>query len=325
MVVKEDFIKKLYANPSGTRKNGSNISIFDELRHATQHSQKPLEQVIQLISETHGVWTGINQNTANLLTLLLSLYSNKDSKNIGSQVKSALTALKSVVSKSTIGRQNTMTANDMSIPMLREFVSKSQAVHPAVNAYIQNNVGKLPYFQQISEQVGSLGQIVLTSKDIHPSKRIDIDGKNTMTTDYPIRRNVERNLFKNISKEIDYSTSLVNCLFLRALRPNNCGPILDNGSITTKSHGYDYVMDTENADRNKKVVPECLAKAVNRFGPTTQLLNSYFPISYEVQNRSEFYEITTETGSCYVDRLNRPITREIPIPVAKDEDVVQIA
>lgn len=322
MVVKEDFIKKLYAEPSGTRKQPT---IWDELRHATQHSQKPLEQVIQLISETHGAWTGLNQNTANLLTLLLSLYSNKDSKNIGSQVKSALTALKSVVSKSTIGRQNTMTANDMSIPMLREFVSKSQAVHPAVNAYIQNNVGKLPYFQQISEQVGSLGQIVLTSKDIHPSKRVETGGKDGMTTDFPIRRNVERNLFKNISKEIDYSTSLVNCLFLRAFRPDNCGPILDNNGITTKSHGYDYVMDTENAGRIKKVVPECMAKAVNRFGGSICLLNSFSPVKYEVNNSPEYYEITTETGSCYVDRLNKPIAREIPIPVAKDEDVVQVA
>lgn len=322
MVVKEDFVKNLYAIPSGERKVPT---VFDEFRHAVQHSQKPLEQVIQLISEMHGVWVGTNSVVANLLLSLLSLYSDKQNKGISNQVKTALNVLKSISNNSTIGRQNTMVANDMDIPTYREFISKAQAIHPSVNAYIQNNIGKYPHFQQISEQVGSLGQIVLTSKDIHPLKRIEIDGKNTMTTDYPLRRNVDTKMFKNVGHQIDISTSLVNCLFLRALRPNNCGPILDNGSITTKSHGYDYVMDTENADRNKKVVPECLAKAVNRFGPTTQLLNSYFPISYEVQNRSEFYEITTETGSCYVDRLNRPIAREIPIPVAKDEDVVQIA
>jgi hypothetical protein len=324
MVVKEDFIKKLYSAPAATRSK-PDITIWDELRHATQHSQKPLEQVIQLISEFHGPFSGINQNTANLLNVLLSLFSNKQNKNIQNTVKTALNTLKSFSQKSTIGRQNNITANDMSIPLYRAFIQKSQAIHPSVNTYIQNNIGKYPHFQQISENVGSLGQVVLTSKDIHPSKRIETGGKDSMTTDFPIRRGVERKLFKNISQEIDLSTSLVNCLLLRGLRPNGCAPILESDGITTKSHGYDYVMDTENAERNKKSVAPSLSLAIQRFGPTTQLLDNYFPVDYQVKLEPLYYEIQTETGSCLVDRLSRPITREVQTPVAKDEDVVQIA
>lgn len=324
MVINEDFIKKLYSIPSGIRTK-PDISIFDELRHATQISQKPLEQVLQLISEFHGPFVGLNQNTANLLNTLLSLYKNKDSKNIQNTIKTTLNALKSFSSSSTIGRQNNVTANDMSIPMYRAFVQKAQAIHPSVNTYIQNNIGKYPHFQQISENVGSLGQIVLTSKDIHPSKRIETGGKDNMTTDFPIRRGVDRKLFKNISKQIDLSTSLVNCLFLRAMKPENNNSILLDDSNTSVSHGYSYTMDVHNADRNKKAVAPSLAVATTRFGPTLQLLDSYFPIDYQVKLEPEYYEIQTEGGSSLVDRLNRPITRDIPSNVAKEEDAVQVA
>jgi hypothetical protein len=322
MIVKEDFIKKIHANPSGKRK--TDPTIWDELRHAAQHSQKPLEQVLQIIGELHGPFTNINANVANLLNVLLSLFSNKDNKNVVNQVKTALTALNSVISNSTIGRKNNITANQMSVPQLREFVSKSQAIHPSVNAYIQNNIGKYSYFQQISEQVGSLGQIVLTSKDIHSSKRVEVEGKNSMKTDYPIRRNVDKKIFKNVAKIVDISDSLVNCLFLRAMKPEGNNAILLKGQNTTVSHGYSFTMDTENEERNKKAVAPCLTKAVQRFGPVTQLLDSFFPVEYQVKLQPELYEIMTEDGICYVDKLNRPITREIPIPVAKEEDVVEI-
>jgi hypothetical protein len=325
MVVKEDFINNLYSNPTGKRADTTIPTLFDEIRWSSQHSQKPLEQVLQLIGELHGPFMNINPNVANLLNVLLSLFSNKDNKNVANQVKTALSALNSVITNSTIGRKNGITANQMSVPQLREFISKSQAVHPSVNAYIQNNIGKYPYFQQISEQVGSLGQIVLTSKDIHPIKRIEIGGKDSMQTDYPIRRNVDQKIFKNVSTLIDASDSLVNCLFLRAMKPDGNNAILLGDQNTTVSHGYSFTMDTQNAERNKKAVAPCLAKAVQRFGPVTQLLNSFFPVEYQVKLQPELYEITTEGGVCYVDKLNRPITREIPIPVAKEENVVEIA
>lgn len=322
MVVKEDFVKNLYAIPSGERKK---LTVFDEFRHATQHSQKPLEQVLQLISEMHGIWVGTNSVVANLLLSLLSLYSDKQNKGISNQVKTALNVLNSISNNSTIGRQNTVTANDMDIPTYREFISRAQAIHPSVNAYIQNNIGKYPHFQQISEQVGSLGQIVLTSKDIHPLKRIEIDGKNMMSTDYPLRRNVDTKMFKNVGHQIDISTSLVNCLFLRAQRPEGNNAILLNDSNTSASHGYSGAMDVLNSERNKKSVAPCLVKSAQRFGPTLQLLDSYFPVDYQIKLEPQYFDIQTENGTSIVDRLNRPMTRHVPTPVAKADDVVQIA
>lgn len=320
-IVTEQFTKSIYAPPEGTRK--TKPTIWDEIRHSMEHSQKPLEQVIQLIGELHGSWVGINPATANLLNFLLSLFSNKNNKNIQSQAQIALTALKNVVPSSSIGRINNITANEMPPEQLREFVVRSQQIHPSVNAYIQNNIGKYPYFQQISEEVGSLGQVVLSSKDVHPIKRPETDGKNSMTTNFPLRRNVDHKVFKNLSTYIDATNSLVECLFLRAMKPDGNNSILLSGDNTKLSHGYNFTMDVGNADRNKSAIAPSMAKSIQRFGPTTQLLNSHYPIKYEASNQPEFFEIKTETGSVFTDMLNRPVTRTVKAPIAKDEDVVE--
>jgi hypothetical protein len=323
MVVREDFIKSLNADPSGTRKTAP--TIWDELRHATQHSQRPLEQVLQLISEFHGPWTGVNPATVNLLVSLLGMFSNKANKDTIKQVRSALSALQNVASGSSIGRVNNIVANNMSVPMLRAFVSRSQAIHPSVNTYIQQNAGKYPYFQQISEQVGSFGQAVIQQSDIHPIKRIQTSGLTKMNTDYPIRRNTDRKVFGEVSANIDLGQSFVNTLFLRAQNPEGNNAILLDSNNTSVSHGYSLANDVANENRVKKTVAPCLAEAVKRFGPTTQLLDSYFPVEYQVKLEPEYFEIQTENGSSFVDKLNRPMTRVVPLPVAKQEDIVQIA
>jgi hypothetical protein len=320
-IVTEQFTKSIYAHPEGTRK--TKPTIWDELRHAQEHSQKPLEQVLQLIGEFHGGFTGMNQATGNLLNFLLSLFSNKNNKNIQAQAQTALNALKNVVPSSSIGRINNITANEMPPEQLREFVVRSQQIHPSVNAYIQNNIGKYPYFQQISEQVGSLGQVVLTPTDIHPIKRIETGGKDSMTTNFPIRRNVEHKVFKNLSTYIDATGSIVNCLFLRSLRAEGNNSILLNGDNTKLSHGYNFTMDVENASRNNAAIAPSMAKTVQRFGPSLGLLNSFFPLRHQVSNSPEFFEIETETGKVMVDMLARPVTRTVKTPVAKDEDVVE--
>lgn len=323
MTVTEEFIKSMSTPPSGQRKMAP--TIFDELRWATEHAQQPLEQVIQMISEFHGPWTGMNKATLQLLNSLTALFSNISNRTIVAAAKQAVKTLESVTTPSTVGRINSITANDMQTPLLRRFVTASQTIHPSVNTYIQNNIGKYPYFQQISEHVGSMGQVVLTSKDIHPSKRVLTGGNITMATDFPIRRNVNDKVFNNVSSMIDTTESMVNCLFLRAMRPGGNNAILLSDSNSSVAHGYNYTMDVANADRNKQAVAPCLAKAVNRFGPALQLCDSYFPIDYKVKLEPEYFTLQTETGEYTADILNRPITRVIPTPVAKEEDVVQVA
>ncbi len=323
MVVREDFIKSLNADPSGTRKTAP--TIFDELRWSTQHSQRPLDQVLQLISEFHGPWTGVNPTTANLLVSLLGMFTNKANKDTVKQIRAALTALQNLSNGSSIGRINNIVANNMDVPMLRAFVNRAQAIHPSVNTYIQQNIGKYPYFQQISEQVGSFGQAVIQPTDIHPIRRIQTSGLTKMDTDYPIRRNTDRKVFNEVSANIDLGQSFVNALFLRAQKPDGNNAMLLDSNNTSVSHGYSLAHDVANEKRVKKTVAPCLAEAVKRFGPTTQLLDSYFPVEYEVKLEPEYFEIQTENGSSFVDKLNRPMTRIVPTPVARQEDAVQIA
>ena len=323
MIVTEEFIKSMSSEPSGQKKTMP--TIFDELRWATEHSQQPLEQVIQMISEFHGAWTGMNAITLQILSDLTSLYSNPNNKVILAQARQAHKSLASVNTPSTVGRINNITANDMQVPLLRQFITTCQSIHPSINTYIQNNIGKYPYFQQISEQVGGLGQIILTSKDVHPLKRVETGGNISMTSDYPIRRSVDRKIFTNISKLIDESDSLVNCLFLRAMRPGGNNAILSPGDNSSMSHGYNYTMDVANADRNKQAIAPCLTKAVLKFGPAIELCDAYFPIDYQVKLEPQYFTLKTETGEYTADALNRPITRTIPTPVAKDEDAMQIA
>lgn len=322
MTVDEQFIKSLYAEPSGERKKPT---IFDEIRWATQHSQKPLEQVIQLISEFHGPWTGMNQNTMYLLNSLLALFSSTSNKSLAKNAKSAVKLLDAIQNVTSIGRQNNIVANDMSVPLLREFVERSQCIHPSVNSYIQNNIGKFPYFQQISEQVGSLGQVVISNKEIHPIKRIETNGINSMSTDYPFRRNIDKKVFKNVKSTVDNSNSLVNSLFLRAMKPEGNNAILLESGNTTSAHGYNFTMDVKNSERNNNSVAECLSKAVSKFGPSIQLCDSYFPVEYKVVNKPEFYTVSNEHGQYMADFLNRPLIREPELPVVDDGERKEVA
>lgn len=321
MIIDQQFIRQLHADPSGERKTSP--TIFDEMRWATQHSQKPLEQVVQLISELHGPWTGMNATAANLLTSLLSMFKNKANKTTLSQIKQALSAINNINIPSSIGRLNNINASSMAIPLLRAFISKSQAIHPSVNSYIQNNIGKYPYFQQISEQVGSLGQATLSHVDIHPINRVITGGNTSMKSNYPVRRNTDRKVFDEISTTIDTADSFVNTLFLRAMKPEGNNAILLDSNNSSVSHGYSYTMDVKNAPRIKNTVAPCLASAVQRFGPTVQLLDSYCPVEYRTKVEPQYFEIMTENGVSYVDKLNRPITRQVHTPVASEEAIIQ--
>jgi len=316
MIVTETFTKNLTANPSGKRKESP--TIFDELRWAMQHSEDPLRQTMQLISEIHGPWTGMTEDVLGLLNLILSLYNSKSSK-ININAKAAVGALgKLVAPSSNIGRLSSITANDMNPAFLREFVRRSQNINPAVFTFIQHNIGKYPYFQQVSEQVGSLGQAILTKRDVKLEDRVKTNGKNSWQTSYPVRRNSDIKIFSQISSNIDISDAFLDVCFLRCLSSSNNGAILEK-SDTSISHGFDLSPDILNKDRVKKSSAPCLAEAVNRFGPTIKLLDTFFPVKYEVKPVPEFKTIKTEIGSVMVDQLARPVKNDPALPVAKQE------
>lgn len=322
-VIKEDFKQNLFAKPSGQRK--TQPTIFDELRWALQHTDKPLEQVLQLISEFHGAWTGSSNNLMNLLT---QLSGDVHDKNYIKLATDALKIINNSKTSSNIGRVNNITASQMPVELLREFVSRSQSIHPSVNTYIQMNIGKYPYFQQISESICSFGQSVLQTTDSTLIDRVASNGDQTMQSSYRLRRNTNNKLFDNIKKLVDDSDNILNCLFLRACPVENSMHLLNTNygkSGSPISHGHGLCMDVFNQQRIKDSIQPSISKATAKFGPSLELCNWAFPISYEISKKPELFTLTAEGKNYTADGFNRPIFHEPEIPIASDDNKTQIS
>ena len=311
-IVNEQFSQNLFSAPNGQKKDSP--TIFDELRWATQHVEKPIEQVLQMISEFHGPWSGMNQNLMQLVAFISSVKGGANAKALTAAAKASLNSLSQLHSPpSTVGRKNNITANDMSIPLLREFVSRCQHIHPTVNNYIQQNIGKYPYFQQISNNVASMAQIVIGSAEVQLINRIKSNGLTNMDTNSRLRRSTHAKIFPPVAALIEETHTMLDVMHLRAIRAGNTSLVNSNNAI---AHGHTLMPDVHNADRGKGAIQECTMKATQRFGPTLQLCDSFFPISYQVQNTPRFYELTAEGKSYTADGFNRPIVRTPVLPVA---------
>jgi len=325
-IVTEDFAQFLFAKASGIKKIPT---IFDELRLAMQHAQNPLEQVIQLIAEFHGPWTG---SSSNLLSLINSLSSIKNISSYGdfiSKSQAAVSLLNTLSQNfpSSIGRINNIVCGNMNVPLLREFVSRCQNIHPMVNNFIQMNIGKFPYFQQISEDVASLGQIVLHHTEIDPMKKFDSNGKTTLKTNSRLRRKTSDKLFKKIDVLTDEVQNFVDVMFTRCQSVENNMGLLHQEYSKEKpiSHGHNYAMDVFNAKRGKDAIQPIIANAASRFGPSLTLVDTFFPVRYQISNDVQFYNLVAEGESYIADGLNIPIPREPEIPIATEEKKIEVA
>lgn len=318
-IVTEQFKQSLFSLPSGERK--INPTIFDELRWAMQHAENPLEQVVQMIAEFHGLWTGMSPALMNFVSQIASLSNSNSSSAYISAARAALATLNQLSLGSKIGRINNITANTMPIELLRQFVSRCQALHPAVNTYIQTNIGKFPYFQQISESVCSYGQATLNKTDVSPLKRCETNGDVNMQTDFRLRRNTNSKLFDNIKAIPDYTSSFLNTLFLRAMPVNDNMSLLHPNYEDEKpiSHGYGYTMDVFNAKRTKESIQPSIMAAAQKFGPSLQLCNWAFPVEQQIQKQPQWFTLQAETGTYIADELNRPIVREPSLNIASED------
>ncbi len=321
-VITEQFTQNIFSGPSGERK--TQPTIFDELRWATEHAQNPLEQVVQMISEFHGPWTGMSQQLMNFVNAVASAKQSKDINSYVNTAKQAMSLLDTLSQAipTTVGRVNNIIASNMNIPLLREFVSQCQSIHPTVNSYIQNNIGKYPMFQQISEDVCSFGQIVLKPSEIPPMDRIETGGDESMQTDSVLARSDNTKLYDPIKNMVDISNSLVELMFLRTQPIENNIALLkpeygkDGKPI---SHGHNFATDGFNAKRGKDAIQPCVIEATSKFGPSLQLCNWAFPHKYQSKNNVEFYTLEAEGETYIADKLNIPITREPQLIVASEE------
>jgi hypothetical protein len=327
-VITEIFKQSLFCPPSGEKRTFP--TIFDEMRWAMQHSQHPLEQITQLISEFHGVWTGMSSTLLSFISYLASLSSSSNSASTATYLKSAqaaLNLLNTVTYTSQIGRINNITASSMSNELLREFVARSQSLHPAINAYIQSNIGKYPYHQQISEAVCHFGQIVLKKTQVDPIKRSLSNGDVNMNTNYRLRRNTNTKLFDNIKPVVDMSANLIDVLFLRGMHIENNMSLLHQNYSTGPAlpHGHTFTMDVFDKDRSKAAIQPSIMAATQKFGDALRLCNWAFPVDHQIQKQPQWFGLTTEKGFYIADELNRPPTRDVVIPIASTNDKTAIS
>ena len=220
-VVTEQFNQTLRSSPSGQRKSGT---MFDEIYGALETSLNPLDRVIQMISEFHGVWTGGSQELFQFASFLASATGSNVLRNVASKVgDSACLAndLQAQLPPSKVGRQNNEFAAIMPAPLLREFVTFAHNIHPALNMYFRLHAGNFPYFQQVSEEVGRFAHIASRATELSPLVWPLIGNPNCLNTNTRFDANTMLKMFPSMFSQMDNASNLLNSLFLRSMRPEN--------------------------------------------------------------------------------------------------------
>lgn len=313
-IITEDFRKSLRSSPTGKRKNGT---IFDELYCSLETSENPLDRAVQTIAEFHGPWSGGSSELTDFSSFVASRLNSKEVKkesiNVATKTHSVNNAINSLP-KSSINKYNSEVCAIMPTPLLREFLNRSQKLHPSINMYIQMHIGSFPYFQQISEDVGQFANIVLSRTSVDPMKWSKPNGVNCLDTNSRMNKNTYLKMNNNIFSLMDNASNLVDTLFLRSLPKNNMPFIHPNYAEESPiAHGHNYTMDVFNAQRNIESIGSCVAVVISLAQDLLRLVNKFFCIEELVRYEVEGFNISMNEGpngeavTYIVDNSNRPM------------------
>jgi hypothetical protein len=293
-VTDEKFHKTIFSSPNGKRKDGT---IFDRLYCSTQYSEFPLDQIIQTIAEFHGPWTGGSTQLADFSTFVASSLNSISLQNNARQAASNAITAKSASQKIPTA-QNGITCAVMPTPLLREFLNRSQKIHPSVNMYIQNNIGTFPYFQQVSEEIGQYANVVMNNTSIDPMKWPNRNGGSCWNTNSRFNVNDLLKIPGDVLTLMDDANNLVNTMFLRSMPKQNNMSFMHTGYSTERpiSHGHNFTMDVFNAKREQNAVAPCLAAILNLAGDVLRILNRYFCIKELSKVAIDGFRITFNEG-----------------------------
>jgi hypothetical protein len=314
-VVTEDFHKSLKSSPTGKRKSGT---MFDELYGSLETSDKPLDRIIQLISEFHGPWNGSSQQLTDFTAFLASATNSSGLKNLAIQKGTSACSINQAISllpKSSINKQDPRTFAIMPTPLLREFVNRSQKIHPAINMYIQMHIGTFPYYQQVSEDIGQYSSVTMQSTEIDPMKWMDNDGVNCLNTNSRMNKNTFLKMFPEIFALMDGAQNLTNSLFVRALPTDNTMSKLhpSYSSESPLAHGHNFTMDVHNAQRKRNAIAPCTAAVINLAQDVLRLINKFFCLKELARYEVEGFQISMNEGpngepiTYIVDQSGRPL------------------
>jgi hypothetical protein len=299
-IVTEQFHQSLRSSPSGRQKTGTMI---DEIYGAMETSENPLDRVIQMITECHGPWSGGSTELFKFASFVASLL------NIPAATLVALNAGESacvveraiaITPPSAVGRQNTQTCATMSTPMLREFITLVQNLHPAVNMYLALHQDTYPYFKPISEEVGSFAHITIRLNETDPSKwGQSSSNNNCLDTPSRLTKHQSQKLIPSIAGLMETSNKLVNAIFVRNMQADNNIAVLrpNYSSEAPIAHGHNFCMDVHNAQRRRAAIGGCLATIMALVGDLLRLLNKFFCIFQLGNYETESFNITISTGA----------------------------
>ena len=289
--------------------------LLDELDLAMEHVERPVQQTLQMISEMHGVYNGASSQLSQFVKGLSSKFPKIDGKiqsTLGT-VEAGLREIENITKslQSLIGRINDLVGHTMDAPTLRAFIGKSQSLHPIINKQIQDNIGKLPYFQQISESVGMFYNITINSEMIDPIKCLSSNYKHeSEDTNCLLRNKNYKKMFRPIADMMEDSNNLLNARYIRCSPMNDCGVKFKNYSQDSpKAHGYNNCMDVFHKDRMIAAKGQARNEIVSTFQDKLRLLNTYFPVTVTIDRKTDFQQIQTEHGPLLVDEHGRELQR----------------
>jgi hypothetical protein len=314
-IVTEDFRQSLRSSPTGKRKNGT---IFDELYGALETSDRPLDRITQLIAEFHGPWNGSSRQLTDFSAFLASMTQLESLKNLAIQKGADACAIEQAINqmpKSLVGKNDPHTFALMPTPLLREFVKKSQKIHPAINMFIQSNIGTFPYYRPISEDVGQYASVVMQSNEIDPMKWVNRNGVDCHDTNSRMNKNLFLKMFPEIFYLMDDAQNLTNTLFLRAMPIDNNMALQHQGysSESPLAHGHNFTYDVFNGNRKRSAIGPCTAAVINLAQDVLRLINKFFCIKELSRYEVEGFLISMNEGpngepvTYIVDQNYRPL------------------
>lgn len=314
-VVTEKFRQSLYSSPTGKRKNGT---IHDDLRNSLETSENPLDRAVQMIAEYHGPWTGSSAELTKFSAFVAGKLGGSKLKSQSTQsAKSALAAKNAVnqMPSSSVGKTHPSTCAIMPTPLLRDFVNKAQKMHPSISTYIQNNIDTFAYFQQISEDVGTLASIVQNKTSIDPMAWPNQNGVNCLETNARMNKNSQLKMPNSNFGLMDTANNLTNSLLLRA-KPKSNNMSFMHPSYSKEApiaHGHNYAMDVFNAKRNIDALAGTMAAVLESAGDILRMVNKFFCIQEKSKYEVEGFEISMNEGpngepvTYIVDMSGRPM------------------
>jgi hypothetical protein len=227
------------------------------------------------------------------------------SKNATKAVENLEKTVAEYNEKST--RYNKTFGADMDTLTLRDFVKFSQNIHPAVTNYINKNISQYPYFQKISESVGSIYYtFTMASSLFDPMSSVLADGQWNTKTCSLMKSDMYKKNFLGSVQCAEYATGLLDSMYHRCSGVgNNLGLLIpDYAQGDALAHGLSMANDVFHKQRLLDVKDAAYATLVGMFGDRLRLLNQFFPTRFIFKNENKLYNVNGVT----VDRSGRTYT-----------------